>query len=473
MNKYFAFLLAILCAPLSAEHHRNTYSRSFMFTKPAYYNIVAEQALWHDIAYNKRGTLHGGIQVMPFFQRSIDLNRSARYFLIGGKTELLVSGDAVLQNIPIRDVRAEWLNLPANFQGTLSINPRQQQFGFTIEYNQDLKKWFDVQFARDMYISIIAPVVCTQNNINLTQTNIANPGTTIPQDIIQAFDQPTWFYGKMTGKKHTTNLAELKILLGTTYESKNYLQVNYNSVLVIPVAKKQNAEFLFDPVVGNNHHMGVGAALNIQALLNRNPERVAFCWFLDLESVILIRNKQYRTFDLRGKPWSRFLQMNKIGAEPTTNVPGVNLLTRRATIKPFNVVDFAMGWRTKTKRAEFEAGWGIWGHGYERIDHLEPFNEIFGIAGNQPGKTASRSTIAQQAPNDPNDTFVPITLFDVDAQSAANAGALNFRVFMSAGIISLGKKDDGILGLGWSIDLPYKNAMLQVWNVWIKLGATF
>jgi len=272
------------------------------------------------------------------------------------------------------------------------------------------------QVVRDMYISIIAPILCVENDLNLTQSDIANEGTAIPQNIVQAFNQPSWNYGKIRKQKRHTNLAEIKILLGTSYESRDYFQVNYNSLLVIPVAKKQNAEFLFDPVVGNNRHMGIGAALNIQALLNRDPSRIAFCFFLDLESTLLIRNKQNRTFDLRKKPFSRFLLMNKKGAEPRTNVPGVNLLTRRATIKPFNMVDFAMGWRTKTKQAEFEAGWGIWGHGYERIAHLKPFKEVFGIAGTE-GKTASKSTIANQAQDDPNDTFVPITLFDIDTAS--------------------------------------------------------
>ncbi len=477
MKKYCALLLALIYAPL-LDANRNAYSRSFMFTKPGYYNIVAEQALWHDIVYNKKGHVRAGLQLIPFFQRSIDLNKSARYFLFDRKTELVIAGDDIsnrnTRDIPLRDVRAEWLNLPSDFEGTLSINPQQQQYGFTLEYSQDLKRWLDVPFVRDMYISLLIPFASVANDLNITQTNVSNEGSTFPEDIIQAFNQPAWNYGKIAPcKKHRNELAEIKILLGTCYESRDYFQVNYNSVVVIPLAKRENAEYLFSPVVGNNHHFGIGAALNIQALLNRNPETIAWCFFLDLESTILIRNHQWRTFDLRKNPWSRFIPMNTLGAEPNTNVPGVNLLTRKATIKPFNVVDFAMGWRTKTKKSEFEAGWGIWGHGYERIDHIHEIDTIFGIAGTDPGTTASRSTIGQQAPNDPNNIFVPITVFDIDAQSAANAGALNFRLFFSGGIINIGKREDTVFGAGWSIDIPYKNSMLQVWNVWMKLGGTF
>lgn len=477
MKKYYALLLAFICFP-TLQGNRDVYSRSFMFTKPGYYNIVAEQALWHDITYNKKGRIRGGLQLIPFFQQSVNLNKTSRYFLFDHKTSLIVAGDNTpnvnTRGTPLRDVRAEWLGLPSDFQGTLSLKPFQKQAGFTLEYSQDLKNWLDIMFIRDMYISIIMPVETVENNINLTQTNVLNEGTTFPQDIIQAFDQPSWLWGKMSPcKKRRTELAEIKILVGTSYESSDHLQVNYNTVIVLPIGKKQDAEYLFSPVVGNNHHLGIGAALNIQALMNRDTSQFASCFFLDLESTILIRNHQYRTFDLRGKPWSRFMQMNTLGAEPNTNVPGVNLLTRKATIKPFNVVDFAMGWRTRTTKAELEAGWGIWGHGWERVDHLKEINTVFGIAGDAPGTTASKSTIEQQAPNDPNNTFVPITIFDIDAQSGANGGALNFRAFFSVGMINIGKREDTIFGAGWSIDLPYKNGALQVWNAWLKLGGTF
>jgi len=476
MKKLLITLLALLCSfPLGADEHRTYSSHSFMFTKPASWDIVMEQALWHDVVYNKKGSVRAGIQFFPFYQRSMSQKKSSRYFLINKKTELLVSGDNNIGNLPIRDVRAEWLGLNSDFEGTLTINPRQEQGGFVFEYSQDFKKWLDVMFVRDMYITIIAPFISVTNNLNLAEFNVAHPGTSFPRTIIEAFNQPSWEFGKINPKtKRRTNLAELKILLGTSYESHNYLQVNYNSILVIPIADKQHAEWLFDPVVGNNHHMGIGAAMNIQAPLNRDTTNVAFCFFLDLESIILIRNKQYRTFDLRDKPWSRFLLMNELeGYEPRTNVPGVNLMTYKAVIKPFNVVDFAMGWRTKTRNAEFEAGWGIWGHGYERIDHIKDFDKVFGIAGTEPGTTASRSTISQQAPNDPDDTFVPITPFDLDLQSGANPGTLNFRVFMSAGYVNNQRYHDTIFGAGWSIDLPYKNSTVQVWKAWIKLGATF
>jgi hypothetical protein len=177
MKKFLALVsILFITAPLLARHE--VYSRSFMFPKPGYYSIVTQQALWHDIVYNKKGTLLGGIQVTPFYQPSMGLKKSTRYFLFDKKNELVVAGDNTpfknALGMPIRDVRAEWLGLSPEFRGVLTVDPKQQQGGVVLEYSQDLKKWFDVPILRDWYINITAPIVHVHNNMHL-QTQIRSP----------------------------------------------------------------------------------------------------------------------------------------------------------------------------------------------------------------------------------------------------------------------------------------------------------
>ncbi|HLC06790.1 MAG TPA: hypothetical protein VJJ26_01250 [Candidatus Babeliales bacterium] len=488
MKKYLV-LLSVFFVTSSIHAKREVFAHSFMYTKPGYYDIVMEQALWHDIEFNKKGHVRGGFQAIPFFQNSMSLDKNARYFLMNGKTELLVAGDQQTADLETRDIRAEWVNLPSTFRGFLSVNPKQQQKGCLFEYHQDLKTWFDVRFLRDMYIQIQLPVSVVKNNIHLTQTNVINQGTDFPQNIIQAFNQPSWCFSRIDNcQKKKVGVAELTIKLGTSYISEEFLQLDYYTVLAIPTGNKQNGETMFEPVNGNNHHLGIGGGLNIQVPFNRDTTNFAFCGFIDLESVILIRNKQFRTYDLFDKPWSRFLLMNVIGAQPNTNQPGVNYMTQRITAKPFNIVDFALGWRFHTPTMEAEIGYGIWGHGNERTNlkqpapaHIFGLNGTtpvitdqpipFGIAGSAPGKTASRSTIAFKAPDDLE--FVPITTCDLDPQSGESYGGFAQRAFGSIGWINKGETSDSILGIGWSVDVPFHNSLLQLWKVWIKLAATF
>jgi hypothetical protein len=307
MKKYLALLSVFFITPSNC-YERKVYAHSFMYTKPGFYDVVMEQALWHDIAYNKKGSIKAGVQITPFFQQSMPLEKNARYFLMKGKTELLVAGDDTDSTDLInRDIRAEWVGLPSDFSGILSLNPKQQQKGCVLEYHQDLKNWVDIMILRDMYITLLMPISETHNSINLTQTNVTNPGTTFPEDILQAFDQPTWCFSRIENcAKKKVGVAELRLKIGSSYISQDYFQLNYYSVLAIPTGNKQNGKTMFEPVNGNNHHLGIGAGINLQAPLNRDTSNYAFCFFVDLESVILIRNKQFRTYDLFNKPWSRF-----------------------------------------------------------------------------------------------------------------------------------------------------------------------
>jgi len=477
MKKYLILLLLVFFPAYHIKAKREEFAHSFMYTKPGFYDVVMEQALWHDIAYNKKSSKKIGLQAIPFFQQSMPLDKNTRYFLINGKEELLVAGDDT-PFILTRDVRAEWIGLPNDFSGILSVKPKQQQKGCMFEYHQDLRPWIDIMVLRDMYVTFFMTISETDNSINLCQTNIANPSSEFPHNIAEAFNQPSWCFSRITNAKKEVGVAELRIKIGSSYISEESFQLNYYSIIAIPTGNKQDAQIMFESVNGNNHHLGIGAGINIQAPLNQDLTNYAFCFFLDLESVILIRNKQFRTYDLFDKPWSRFLQMNKpniidapLDIPSTTNLPGVNFMTQRITAKPFNVVDFALGWRMRTSIIEAEVGYGIWGHGNERTNLNQPYTEVFGIAGSAPGKTASRSTIAQKAPDDLD--FVPIYKSDFNPQSGESFGGFTQRAFTSIGWINKGTTVDTILGLGASVDVPFHNSFLQLWKIWVKLSATF
>lgn len=493
MKKCLA-LLSVLCITFNIHAKREVFSRSFMYTKPAFYDVVMEQALWHDIEFNKHGITKAGLQGIPFFQKSISMDKNIRYFLMKNKTELLVAGDAITADLEVRDIRAEWVGLPSTFRGFLSINPTQKQTGCVFEYNQDLGNWFNVRFLQDMYILFLLPVGMVKNNINLIQCDVTGESEEFPRNIIEAFNQPTWNFSRITNCQHRkAGVAELTIKLGTCYMSEDFFQLNYYTVITVPIGNKQNGETMFEPVLGNNHHLGFGGGLNLQVPMNRDTTRFAWCGFIDLESVILIRNKQYRTYDLFDKPWSRFLPMNIIGSQSNENQPGVNYMTQRITAKPFNLVDFAFGWRLHTCSIEAEIGYGIWGHANERTNLKQPSPiqivgqpiegtntakpvitdqpVVFGIAGSAPGKTASRSTIAFKAPDDLE--FVPITTCDLDPQSGESYGGFAQRAFGSLGYINKGEISDTLFGVGWSVDVPFHNSLLQLWKVWVKIGATF
>jgi hypothetical protein len=469
------------------SYEGEVFAHSYMYTRPAFFHVNMQQQLWHSVVYAKKGDVLGGIQVIPFYQKSISLEKTARYFLMNGKNCLLVSGDANTSELPIRDIRAEWLGLPSNFHGKLSMAPKQKQFGATLEYHQDLKRFIDWSFLQSSWVSMSIPIMAVENNLRFRQFNVINPGTEFPRNLIEAFNNPEWQYDKFGCSQKKVGAGEIRLNFGTTFLNSDYFQVICYSSFTIPTGNVPNAEHLFSPVVGHGGFPGFGGGANFQILLNRNPETLAWTFFLNLDAMYLLSRKMYRTFDLCEKPWSRFLLFNtQNGTE--SFVPGVNVLTHQVSVKPYVMVDFSMGWRIITNGWEFELGYDAWGHGNEQIHFKDPeetpacipFSE-FGIAGSTPSTTASQSTIAQQAADDA--TFVPLVKEPldlaagfstiIDIKSGMSTSSQTNAAHFAAGKIFFGEKFDAFLGFGLYGEFIRKNASLQTLGIWFKTGATF
>lgn len=490
--KKVAICAVVLMASSSYCSRQEVFGRSCMLIRPASYNLAMDQHLWHNIVYAKEGPTYGGFQLIPFYQASRKKSKFARYFLFHGKNELLIAGDANSPDVLDRDIRAEWVGLPSDFRGKLSVCPSQKQMGFTIVYSQDLKPITDIEFLRDWSIGIEVPFIVVENNINFQQCDMKTTGTELQTqpDIFSAFDQDAWHYGKIAHKTQTLGRPEkVKISAGRAMMTNDYFLLASNLFVSIPIAHHQDPEYMFSPLVGLDHHVGWGGAVFMQTVLNKDTKDFAWTFFLNLEGTFFFRNSQYRTYDLKEKPWSRYMLFTRRNSDPGDVKPGVNILTLDSTVRPYGFADFSTGFRIYAKMFEVEVGYDIWGFGGERVElryelnsefnyRCEGLNE-FGIAGSgtivSRGQlaqaTASRSTIAERAADDVE--FVGITENDIDLQSAAAGSILNHKAHIAVGIQHMGNKMNAFGGLGGFIEYAQKNGSLASWGVWFKVGGTF
>lgn len=488
-------------------------SHTFMFTRPITQHLGIWQQMWHNIMFEKKGPCKTAFQFTTVFQESTDDTPAAQYFLLPCKNKLLVSGDANTSDLRTRDIRAEWIGLPSNFRGFLSVEPKQRQFGLFVEINQGLGSLCGnsqaASFLEDSWISVTFPIVAVENNLSIRQTDVINPAPQFPSDIIEAFNQPSWLYGKMDRAKSIVQLADFNIKLGKTYMDEDNFLVAYYTSLTFPTGNKQCPNYIFNPVAGSNAHFGYGAGVNFQLSLLRDCANFALCFFLNLEGTFYARNTQLRTYDLnrdvrgfptclpcftsfeiRDRPLARYLQLIDLkGENPNALIPGVNVLTLKSQVHPYGFVDFSTGFRWKGHSAELEFGYNIWGHGPEKIQLLCPFPHRWGIAGTiDPSTglrgTASKSTICTLAPNDVEvspcpapcteiQRFVPLIESDIDIRSGAARSAFNHKVHIAGGFNKCGKVIDGFVGVGIFYDLPMKNAALPLMGGWAKFGASF
>lgn len=475
---YYGVFAATISSLHATHRFQEVYGRSFMFTHPASARLTRNQQLWHAITYDAQTA--SGVQAIVFYEQSISKERVARYFLINGKSELLVAGDtAPALLVAQRDVRAEWLGLPANFSGRMTISPQQRQAGFSLEYHQDLCAITDIPFIKNWWIHVYVPFLWVQNDIRLCQFDVRNLGNgSESHDIIHAFSQSHWQYGKMRGREQLFRPAEVRFSLGSTYRADSYYEFIYYTTFLVPFAHRANPTFLFSPMIGYNGHAGVGGGVNFQVPLNRDVSTCAWLFFIDLESIYLFGRRQCRTFDLKDKPWSRYLFYNVKKGPPNQDIPGVNLLTFDVTSHPYGVAEFTTGLRFRSCAFEAELGYGIWGRPQEKLSFRAPFAicDEFGIAGVGPlgigPSTRSLSTISEQAPvND--EVFVPVRKEDIDLCSGAAASAVNHIIHTAFGTVIDRACMHIIVGSGAFIEFAQRNRPLSLWGVWFKVGAMF
>lgn len=471
--------------PFSIYHLNDYSSQSFMFTRPAFNDIAMQQAQWHAYIYNPTGRAGGSLQAYTFYEKTRendcdDGNEFAGYFLPDCKRSLIVAGDNALTTT--RDVRAEWLGIPSpTFSGKLTIDPKQKQYGAVFEYHQKLSTLMPGSLFENFWISAAMPFVVVKNDINLQQTDVVNSGTVAgePSNILEAFNQGDWHYAKLNQEHKRSGISELRFKYGVAFSPKKHIEINFYSLLSAPIGGKQKADYTFNPFLGNNGHWAVGSGVNFQIPLTYDDASWSFLIFLNAEHQFLIRNKQFRTFDLKGKPWSRYLLLNSADGL-SVNVPAVNVLTRRVTVRPDSFVDFSTGLRVTNDGIEVEVGYDLWAHRTERLKlrktvcqecKEEVVLSDFGIAGSAPGKSSSASTIATKAADDA--VFTPIQSWELDLKSGAGRSALVQRIHAALGIGSLGHSFNGFVNVGGFFEWPNNNAALKRWGFWAKAGASF
>jgi len=473
-----------------------THSRSFMITRSIANNLCVNNNWWLDILYNKKGPLLSGAQIIAAYQHSMPDEKTARYFLFKSKNNILVSGSGNTSDTLTRDIMAEWIGLgtltndptkrAANtFRGGFTLNPVQQQMGILFEYKKDLRGVFEWSFFDDSWVGVFAPITVVSNNLQLCEFDVINRPTTGPHDIIEAMDQPSWAYNRIAGQRSTLRLSDLQFKFGKAFLFQDHFILGYYSLISFPTGNRQNPGYLFDAVAGNNGHLAFGSGVNMQIPLNRDLSSYAISLFVDLEAQFLLHNTQFRTVDLRGKPWSRYMQFVRNDSPVNATIPGVNVLTVEVLVHPYSIVDFSGGLRITSEPIEFEIGYDIWGHPQEYLYLRCPFpedrygiasgNEAPTVAGTAP--TASQSTIKTLAPvdvdGDDNPTFVSIKQGDLDLQSGAAQSTLNQKIHASISFLHIGKNRDGFINIGAFYDVPYRNTALTNGAVWIKFGTSF
>lgn len=374
------------------------------------------------------------------YQRSSHPDKMAQ-ILFGG-SNLVFSGSGVKDRSQ-RDILADYFGLPQNFKSSVCFTPLITNFMMDFDWYHGLDA-----VLPGLYYRIHMPIVHSKWDLNLCE-RIVSPGTPfnakeiitpvgavpfkapaaaypagylssdriawaqVPKSVEEALRGKTVFgdmsyplqFGKIFGRQELVRASDLQCAFGWNFLLSDWYHAGLAVRLVAPIGNPSEAEFLFEPMVGNGGHweVGMGFTSHVDLWCSENEMR-ACALYVDANITHLCSAMQKRSFDLTSYgPGSRYMLLTDNGS-PSRNlffngngggntpaetqyqrrlVPAINYTTFDTKVSIGVQADIVVKCAYQHNNAEFDLGYNFWGRskekGSRRCQRLE--SNRFGIKG--------------------------------------------------------------------------------------------
>lgn len=506
------FVIALLLSVVSAAALANDVSsHSFFSIRTEFQSGMPERvSLWRDRAWAKEADGWGGaFQAVLFGGGSTKSSKLAKYFLPYGKSSLIFAEDAaagLATNPNARDVNAYHFNIQTigqDFMSSVTFSPRQSYVGLGLDYKQYLSWGCDCGDKR-WWFEMSLPIVHVSNKITLSETiiNQGVPGVDeeegsdafVNTSVVQSFSAGLPFFngnldggvvtgsgflfGKIAGARKRTAVADIELKLGYDYANEECYHADGYIGVVIPTGNKPKGEYVFEAIVGNNHHAGImfGGSFGLQ-IWNCGERRVNLEF--ETNSRYLFRNTQTRSFDVINKQWSRYQLVFASAGDAASNIvtEGINLFTQRVHVSPRFTRDFNAALVYTSCAFQGELGYNFWARQAEKVSLRDPWvvgAAFVDVAGETPDPNVINRAVTIKenfgAAAQEYAAAATIQEQDLDLFSASNPAVLSHIIYGSLGYSWDDVCYPVFVGLGGSYEFGSVNTILNRWNVWGKIG---
>ncbi|MBM3886741.1 hypothetical protein FJ364_02315 [Candidatus Dependentiae bacterium] len=530
-------VLALSLVVLQGMAFADTNNRLFYTARPHLSNMPLKLGTFYSAANQDNPGFGGAFQAAAFYEQSTDQNKAGKFFSFTNKNSFKIQGAAAAAGLNAAAADAD--ALPGNFaldrgyNGNITLRPQRTSYGLHLNYQQDLHN-----IIENLYMVAAAPVVTVEHTLGVKEEITANPGYTFAHvmaggRLTSDFSAPVE-YGKIVNKQRVTGLADVDLGLGYRIFNNDRVRVQGEIHGVIPTGQNPSGRHMFEALVGNNGHWGLGANLSgrVNVWQNQENEDNRFSLWVNADVKYLFENNQVRTLGLKDKPGAQFARMRQQNPATPANVlansvPGLNAMTRAVKVNP-GVQAEGMLWGDYTMNAwKFGLGYNIFGRQAESVklkgaladggtygltaqlvevtnapateaNYLNQTNATNAVgnltlaaAGNAIRQndhfifpTQISAGPAAYAANQPMGAVASISdiktnaanngtfIADADLDMLVQKAAISHKV---AGQVSYALNTDNpsYLGLGGGYEFAGSNDLLSNWQVWAKFGITF
>lgn len=403
------------------------------------FNAARELVGWQtQINKSCMDSIYGSVSITPEFTQSFNPHKIAECLFSDALTNnsglhncnrnnacekslIKIQGTKV-QNRDPKALMAENFYLPTDFESDVRFTPRIENFLVDLNLYVGLDTYIE-----GLYFRIHTPICYTRWNLNFCE-NIINPGENAydvgyfdnqftptnfsdptvhglsRSSLLSSFEQYACagdsiadtelitYQGlnraRMSSKNLTkTRLAEITAALGWNFWTGDCYHVGLNIRGAAPTGNSPRGCWLFEPIVGNGHHWELGAGLTAHWCWWTNQDEDSdFSTYFDANITSLFGTRQERTFDLCGKPLSRYMlalkytkNVNNLlavtgtgNAAPSAQfanefIPLANLTTIPVDVSVPLHIDAALKFSYTHCNWQFDLGYDFWYRSCEKI----------------------------------------------------------------------------------------------------------
>lgn len=508
-------LVFLLTVPATAQGLIT--SHTFFSVRPNFQSAMPERvSLFRNELLDECQGFGGAFEIVPFGGRMVEegSEKLAKWFLppgcTGGCLNVKEYNPALEANMansddgnPLKNLEARHFNIRTNletFASTICFKPTQSTIGVGLCYKQVLSQKDDGT-AR-FWFEAALPIEHIRNAMNLRET-IENTGGGPRKELgldnsprvgsmREGFAQKNWLFGRITNHcRKKTAIADVEIKIGYNSLACEPCTIHTYGTLIIPTGTRVRGREVWETIIGNNHHFGISLGSSFVFDVWRKS-CYSVTMYLNNDTRYLFSNNQVRTFDLIGKPWSRYMETYSSSeqaaaaassGDQNSGTSGINLFTRCVRVNPHLSANFNTAF-TLCRQSDcsswlLEGGYNLWARQSESLE-LQCSNTITNAAlkgVNGMGQTTVARTIRYNFPNSDftfDQRYASLSNCDIDLESASHPASIS-NIFYGTLGYRWERECPGFLALGGSYEFTVQeiNTSLDRWLIWAKLCVTF
>jgi hypothetical protein len=523
---------------------RKATSQTFFTVTPEFQAGLPERTtLWRQDRLNARKDgRYGTIQLVPFGGESTRSSDLAAYFSIDYQPVLNVCADQGAEDC---DILASHLNIytenpvnikstpPAPFESQISFEPRRKVAGLGVSYRQGFGRRDD---GRGFFFEMSFPIEKVKTSMHLGETIVSNgngpltsvalcPAVDAPctadqlvtqapvqsavglngqptspvGSVCAAFQQPAWAYGRIeNGSSHNSKagVGDVDLLLGYDIINNDTCYLASHLGVLAATGNRPNGVLMFEPIIGYNKQtaLRMGSQFGIEVWTHKTKER-SLSFAFQSEFFFHLDNTQVRSFDVKNKPWSRYMQVYDSAEQAYQayltgsiylHTPGINVFTQEAKVNSGTSRTYQSAFIYNNEGFQGEFGYSFCTRPAECVQLQCEFPS--GIAFKSqvnPGNINNVQMInMNDSCNDELDLTVSYSPFDfyndhtltgedLDMNSAAHPAFETYIIYASMGNRWDNREYPLFLGGGGSYEFSKDNSAMTRWLLWAKVGFSF